>query len=125
MVYYYFITIGANRLGANSLLDIVVFGKMASITARNLVEPNTPHPQYSKNLGEETIQKIDRLRYSKGDLPTATIRNQLQRTMQNHAAVFRIEKTMQEGITKVYDALSMFNHVGISDRVIIYITFSH
>ena len=108
---------GANRLGANSLLDIVVFGKKSALTVQELVKPNSKHPEYRRELGEEAIAKIDRLRFSKGDLSTAKIRNVLQQAMQNHAAVFRIEKSLQDGIKKVYDALKMYQHIGLSDRV--------
>jgi succinate dehydrogenase (ubiquinone) flavoprotein subunit len=108
---------GANRLGANSLLDIVTFGKMAATTTKELLKPNTPHKEYSRSLGENAIAKIDRIRYSKGELPTAKVRNYLQTAMQNHAAVFRIEKSLQEGCKKVTEALDMFNNIGISDRV--------
>ena len=110
---------GANRLGANSLLDIVTFGKMAATTTKELLKPNTPHRNYSNSLGEEAIAKIDRIRHSKGDLPTAKVRQHLQVSMQNHAAVFRVEKSLQEGCKKVSEAMSMYNNIGISDRVII------
>jgi len=108
---------GANRLGANSLLDIVVFGKQAAKTVASIVKPNSPHPVYSNSLGEEVIQKIDRIRFSKGELSTAHIRNNMQRIMQNHAAVFRVEKSLQEGCQKIDVALGMYDRVGISDRV--------
>ncbi len=108
---------GANRLGANSLLDIVAFGRMSANTIKDQIKPNTPHKNYSQSLGEETIAKIDRIRFSKGDLSTAKVRTFLQNTMQNHAAVFRVEKTMREGLVKVDQALKMYNDLGISDRV--------
>jgi|LauGreDrversion4_2_1035121.scaffolds.fasta_scaffold135848_2 succinate dehydrogenase flavoprotein subunit len=108
---------GANRLGANSLLDIVAFGRMAAMTIKENVKANSPHKNYSSSLGEETISKIDRIRFSKGDLSTAKIRSFLQNTMQNHAAVFRIEKSLKEGLVKVDEALKMYNHLGITDRV--------
>jgi succinate dehydrogenase flavoprotein subunit len=108
---------GANRLGANSLLDIVAFGRMAAMTIKDNVKPNSPHKNYSASLGEETISKIDRIRFSKGDLSTAKIRTFLQNTMQNHAAVFRVEKSLKEGLVKVDEALSMYDHLGITDRV--------
>ena len=108
---------GANRLGANSLLDIVAFGRMAANTTKTLLKPNTKHQNYSKSLGEEAIAKIDKIRFSKGDLSTAKIRTYLQNAMQSHAAVFRVEKSMQEGVKKVDQALGMYEHLGITDRV--------
>ncbi len=110
---------GANRLGANSLLDIVVFGKMSALTIKDLVKPNSPHPNYSSELGTNAIEKIDKIRYSKGNLSAAKIRSNLQKAMQNHAAVFRIEKSMQDGVRKVSETLNMYNDIGITDRVII------
>jgi succinate dehydrogenase (ubiquinone) flavoprotein subunit len=108
---------GANRLGANSLLDIVAFGRMAANTTKEILKPNTPHKNYSKDLGQEAIAKVDKIRFSTGKYPTSKVRNFLQSAMQNHAAVFRIEKSMREGIKKVDEALKMYNEVGISDRV--------
>ena len=108
---------GANRLGANSLLDIVAFGRMAANTTKELLKPNTKHKNYSKDLGQEAIARVDRLRYSKGKYNTAKVRTFLQTAMQNHAAVFRVEKSMKEGIIKVDQALQMFNEIGITDRV--------
>jgi len=108
---------GANRLGANSLLDIVAFGRMAAMTTKELLKPNTPHKSYSKELGQEAISKVDKIRYSKGKYPTSKVRSYLQNSMQNHAAVFRIEKSMRDGIKKVDEALKMYNEVGITDRV--------
>ena len=114
---------GANRLGANSLLDIVVFGKMSSLTIKDLVKPNSPHPNYSAELGRNAIEKVDKIRYSKGELSAAKIRTTLQKAMQSHAAVFRIEDSMQKGVEKVNEAMSMYSHLGITDRVIIYFLF--
>jgi succinate dehydrogenase (ubiquinone) flavoprotein subunit len=111
---------GANRLGANSLLDIVTFGKMAATTTNELLKPNTPHKEYSRSLGENAIAKIDKIRFSKGSLSTAKVRNYLQTSMQNHAAVFRIEKSLQEGCKKVKEAMQMYNDIGITDRVKLY-----
>jgi succinate dehydrogenase (ubiquinone) flavoprotein subunit len=113
---------GANRLGANSLLDIVAFGRMAANTAKEIMKPNTPHQNYSKSLGEDAIAKIDKIRYSKGELSTAKIRTYLQNIMQNHAAVFRIEKSLQEGCRKVDEALKMYHSLGITDRGLVWNT---
>lgn len=108
---------GANRLGANSLLDIVAFGRMAANTTKEILKPNTPHKNYSKELGQEAISKVDKIRFSKGKYPTSKVRTFLQSAMQNHAAVFRVENSMREGIKKVDEALKMYNEVGITDRV--------
>jgi succinate dehydrogenase (ubiquinone) flavoprotein subunit len=107
---------GANRLGANSLLDIVVFGKQAAKTCGSLVKANSPHPKYSDELGRNAIEKVDKIRYSKGNIGASKIRTNLQKAMQTHAAVFRVEKSMQDGVKKVDAAMDMYADLGISDR---------
>ena len=87
------------------------------MTACELVKPNSPHPNYSASLGEEAIQKLDKLRFSSGPLSTAYIRANLQKSMQVNAGVFRIEKTLKDGCNKIDESLEMFNKVGIKDRV--------
>ena len=88
---------GANRLGANSLLDLVVFGRAAAMKAKELIKHDEPHQDLPKNAGEEAIARFDRLRYSTGKFRPAQIRGEMQRAMQTHAAVFRIEKSLQQG----------------------------
>lgn len=90
---------GANRLGANSLLDLVVFGRAAAITAAELTKPGEKQPELKKDAGFESIQKLDAIRFSKGQYKTSEIRLRMQKTMQSHAAVFRIEKSLQDGKT--------------------------
>lgn len=80
---------GANRLGANSLLDLVIFGRRAAHTTEELYKPGQKVKDLTKDAGEESIAKLDKIRYSKGPYPTAKIRLSLQKTMQKHAAVFR------------------------------------
>jgi len=80
---------GANRLGANSLLDLVIFGRAAADTTSKTFKPGQAQKELPANAGEETIANLDKIRYSKGPMSTAQIRGQLQRTMQRHAAVFR------------------------------------
>jgi succinate dehydrogenase (ubiquinone) flavoprotein subunit len=82
---------GANRLGANSLLDLVIFGRKAAETATELSTPGATHKPLSADAGEETIARLDRLRYANGEHSTAKIRGQLQKVMQRNAAVFRRE----------------------------------
>lgn len=81
---------GANRLGANSLLDLVVFGRRAAITTIEEYKPGQKQPELKAGAGEESIAKLDKLRYSKGTYPIATLRKDMQKVMQRHAAVFRI-----------------------------------
>lgn len=99
---------GANRLGANSLLDLVVFGRAASYTVKELMKPGEKQPDLPKDAGLKSIEKVDRLRFSKGSLRTSQIRLKMQKTMQSHAAVFRIEKTLKEGSSLFHEAF--FNY---------------
>merc|ERR1712151_553211 len=113
---------GANRLGANSLLDIVVFGRAASLTIAEEFKPGELQPDLPKNAGLESVERLDKFRHSNGDLPTAKIRLDMQRAMQKHAAVFRVEDTLQEGVSKmksIYDSLA---HVGTKDRSLVWNT---
>eukprot|EP01055_Gregarina_sp_Pseudo9_P001935 Gregarina_sp_Pseudo_9__1934@NODE_232_length_3489_cov_74_939710_g216_i0_p1_GENE_NODE_232_length_3489_cov_74_939710_g216_i0NODE_232_length_3489_cov_74_939710_g216_i0_p1_ORF_typecomplete_len649_score137_59FAD_binding_2/PF00890_24/4_3e107FAD_binding_2/PF00890_24/5_3e02Succ_DH_flav_C/PF02910_20/9_8e37DAO/PF01266_24/3e06DAO/PF01266_24/2_5e03Pyr_redox_2/PF07992_14/8_9e05Pyr_redox_2/PF07992_14/3_7e02GIDA/PF01134_22/0_00039HI0933_like/PF03486_14/0_098HI0933_like/PF03486_14/1_5e03GMC_oxred_N/PF00732_19/0_ len=107
---------GANRLGANSLLDIVVFGRQTSETIKKLCKPHAPLPPLPKGAGEESVARLDWLRHSKGDVPTAVLRAQMQRTMQQHAAVFRDQPTLDAGVTQMKKILREFRNIGIVDR---------
>lgn len=113
---------GANRLGANSLLDIVVFGKQSANTIKELLKPNTPHKTRPKEIGEEAIKKIDDIRYSKGKLSTSEIRNEMQDNMQRNAAVYRVDKTLNEGVSKMKEAKKMYKDIGIKDRSLVWNT---
>jgi len=88
---------GANRLGANSLLDLVVFGRAAAHTIRDDLKPGQPHPRLKQSDGLGTIEHLDQKRYGTGNRRAADIRLDLQKNMQNNVAVFRVEETMQEG----------------------------
>jgi len=80
---------GANRLGANSLLDLVVFGRRAAQTVGELYTPGETQRDLPAGAGEETIENLNRIRHSNGEHTVASIRTKLQKTMQRHAAVFR------------------------------------
>jgi succinate dehydrogenase / fumarate reductase flavoprotein subunit len=113
---------GANRLGSNSLLDLVVFGRAAAIRAAEVVKPGARLRELPKDAGEATLDRLDRLRHAKGDTPTAAIRAKMQSTMQNDAAVFRTQETLAEGCTKMADVFDSFSDVGVSDRSMIWNT---
>lgn len=111
---------GANRLGSNSLLDLVVFGRAAAIRAAETIKPDTPHKPLAGDYLDKTLNRLDAVRHAKGSTQTAEIRDNMQQTMQTKAAVFRTEKTLQEGvdgIKKVYDAN---NDLGIKDKGMIW-----
>ncbi len=107
---------GANRLGSNSLLDIVVFGRAAAIRCAELIQPNSSHGALPQASVDKIVARFDGLRNAKGENPTASLRMRMQRTMQNHAAVFRTGESMAEGIKLLEDVYAGFEHVGVSDR---------
>jgi len=89
---------GANRLGANSLLDLVIFGRASALRTQELYKPGQSQPDLPKNAGEDSIARFDKIRNNHGKLRTSEVRIAMQKTMQKHAAVFRIQKTLEEGI---------------------------
>ncbi|MDE3015408.1 MAG: succinate dehydrogenase flavoprotein subunit [Pseudomonadota bacterium] len=109
---------GANRLGSNSLLDLVVFGRAAAIRAAETIKPHTPHkPPVSV---DKALSRFDGIRQSSGAQPTSHIRRAMQRCMQNHAAVFREDKVLSEGTQQMQDIWKNFGQLGISDRSLIW-----
>jgi succinate dehydrogenase / fumarate reductase flavoprotein subunit len=111
---------GANRLGSNSLLDLVVFGRAAAIRAAEVVKPNSPHKEFDKNVGEEAIARLDKIRNADGKLATADIRLKMQKCMQLHAAVFRTEDSLQKGVDKMHEIFNSFDDLKIEDRGLIW-----
>ena len=113
---------GANRLGSNSLLDLIVFGRSAAIRAAELIKPNSPHKALAKNACDSAIARFDKFRHADGNLATAQIRLNMQKTMQSKAAVFRTQKTMDEGITMMKDVMQTMSDVKVADRSLIWNT---
>ncbi|MDP4725514.1 MAG: succinate dehydrogenase flavoprotein subunit [Pseudomonadota bacterium] len=113
---------GANRLGTNSLLDLIVFGRAAALRAKELIAPNTPHAPLPINAGESTLNWFDKLRHANGAIKTAEIRLKLQETMQRHCAVFRKDKILTEGIKQVENIGHMVSDVQVNDRSLIWNT---
>lgn len=111
---------GANRLGSNSLLDLVVFGRAAALRAKQTVKPNQPHKVLPASAGEESIARLDKIRHSKGSKPTAKIRAEMQDIMQEHAAVFREEQSLQEGLDKIEKNYQSYDEIAITDRGMIW-----
>lgn len=111
---------GANRLGANSLLDLVIFGKAAVHTTKETYKPGQAQPDLPADAGEASIARLDKLRYSDGPIPTSKIRLNMQKTMQKHAAVFRVQGLLEEGCHKMTDICDTFKDIGISDRGLIW-----
>jgi succinate dehydrogenase / fumarate reductase flavoprotein subunit len=113
---------GANRLGSNSLLDLVVFGRAAAKHCAETMQPGARHKPLGADAGENSVERIDRLRNAKGSRSTADIRLEMQRIMQNHAAVFRTGETLNEGVEKLRDTFASFADVRVSDRSLIWNT---
>jgi succinate dehydrogenase (ubiquinone) flavoprotein subunit len=111
---------GANRLGANSLLDIVVFGRAAAHHIKENLTPGKPHKAIPEDAGIQSIEFLDKLRLSEGSEPTAKIRLDMQKAMQSDAAVFRTQKTLDEGVQKMRSIYKSFDNVGIKDRSMIW-----
>lgn len=111
---------GANRLGTNSLLDLIVFGRAAAYRAKEIIgKESTVKPLKPKD-GEETIAKFDRLRNAKGSLKTSEIRLNLQTAMQNHCAVFRTKEHLEEGIKKVKEVAASYADIQLNDHSLIW-----
>ena len=113
---------GANRLGSNSLIDLVVFGRAAAERCGELIDRDDRAAPLRKDAGEESVEKIDRLRHADGEHPTAQIRRRMQRVMQEHAAVFRTGETLQEGIEKLKPVFDSFQDVSVADRSLVWNT---
>src|SRR6201993_408432 len=113
---------GANRLGCNSLLDIVVFGRAAAHRAAELVRPGTPQKPMSNGAGDEAVARLDAVRQSRGPRKTAEIRLDMQRVMQTNCAVFRTAQVLREGVSRIDVVAGSFGELGISDRSMIWNT---
>jgi succinate dehydrogenase / fumarate reductase flavoprotein subunit len=111
---------GANRLGSNSLLDLVVFGRAAANRCSEKVKPHTPHPDLPASVLDAALARFDGLRHAKGGTPTAKLRGDMQRTMQRDAAVFRTGETLKEGCAKISRVHDQFADVGVSDRSLVW-----
>jgi len=113
---------GANRLGSNSLLDLIVFGRAAANRAAETIKPGAAHAALPADAADAALVRLDRLRNANGDSPTAAIRRNMQRVMQSNAAVFRTGETLREGIDKLAIVYSSFDEVRVSDRSLIWNT---
>jgi succinate dehydrogenase / fumarate reductase flavoprotein subunit len=111
---------GANRLGTNSLLDIVVFGRAAALRAVEVVDKNKIIKEANANTGEAAIARLDRLRHAKGSQKTADIRLNMQRIMQNNAAVFRTSEVLKEGIELIDKSAESLKDLNVSDTSLIW-----
>ncbi len=113
---------GANRLGSNSLLDIVVFGRAAALRAKELVTPGTPHKKLDDDITARLIDRLDKVRNSNGSTGAAQIRDRMQRCMQNRAAVFRTGETMAAGVEELNAIVAEWDDIGVTDKGMIWNT---
>jgi len=113
---------GANRLGSNSLLDLVVFGRAAAHHCESTMTPGARHAPLPADAGENSVARLDKLRNAKGDRSTAEIRAEMQQIMQNNAAVFRTGETLDEGASLIDRTFASFDDVSVADRSLVWNT---
>jgi succinate dehydrogenase / fumarate reductase flavoprotein subunit len=111
---------GANRLGSNSLLDLVVFGRGSARHCAELLKPGEPHRPLPLDADEPALARLDRARHAKGGMPTAALRLEMQKIMQGHCAVFRTGELIQEGIDKLDQVWAQRGDIAVSDRSMIW-----
>lgn len=113
---------GANRLGSNSLIDLVVFGRATGLHLKSSLTPGAPHKALPKDAADLALARVDKSRNAKGGSPTAEIRLQMQRTMQKHAAVFRDTALLEEGVVEMQKVNQRLADVRVTDRSLIWNT---
>ncbi len=111
---------GANRLGSNSLLDLVVFGRAAAIRAAELVAPHSNHRPLRDDAGDEAIDRLDRVRHGKQDVQTADLRLEMQQAMQRNVAVFRTQDTLEKAVDEISVAWDKKAGLGVTDKSMIW-----
>ena len=111
---------GANRLGSNSLLDLVVFGRAVANRCAETIKPGAAHKSLPASACDQSLANLDKLRHASGGTPTAQIRDAMQHTMQNDAAVFRTGATLKHGVEAILDVVKSFADVRVSDRSLIW-----
>jgi succinate dehydrogenase / fumarate reductase flavoprotein subunit len=111
---------GANRLGSNSLIDLVVFGRAAAIRAGKIVNPDSAVPKPNPASVQAALDRFDNTRYAKGNTPTAELRMEMQQTMQKDAAVFREDKTLQAGKVAMDEIAGKWSDIQVTDRSLVW-----
>ncbi|WP_232518517.1 succinate dehydrogenase flavoprotein subunit [Lysobacter enzymogenes] len=111
---------GANRLGSNSLLDLVVFGRAVANRCAETITPDGKQAPLAADACDVALARLDKLRNASGSTPTAVIRDKMQRTMQADAAVFRTSQTLAEGVAKMRDIHASFADVKVTDRSMVW-----
>ncbi len=113
---------GANRLGSNSLIDLVVFGRATAHRVGATIKPFTAHAPLPKDSADFALGRLDGYRFSKGGSPTSTVRAAMQKTMQANAGVFRTSEVLDEGVRKIDAVYQRMADIGIADRCLVFNT---
>ena len=113
---------GANRLGSNSLIDLVVFGRAAAKRAAELIKPGMPHEEVSQSETDKCLDRFDKLRSSNGGTKTSELRLKMQKIMQSKCAVFRTEKTLKEGVDEIRKPLEGMQDLSVKDKSLVFNT---
>jgi succinate dehydrogenase / fumarate reductase flavoprotein subunit len=111
---------GANRLGSNSLLDLVVFGRAAAVHCAEVVKPGEKHRPLANGKADAGLDRLDRFRHAEGATPTAALRIEMQKIMQSNCAVFRTGEVLKEGVDLMHDAWSKRADLKVSDRSLVW-----
>jgi len=111
---------GANRLGSNSLLDLVVFGRAAALRAKEKLKSGTPHKKLSSDCTDWIIDRFNKMRFASGGLKVAKIRREMQNTMQKYASVFRVAEVLEEGKKVIKKVAKMMSDISLEDRSMIW-----
>jgi succinate dehydrogenase / fumarate reductase flavoprotein subunit len=111
---------GANRLGSNSLIDLVVFGRAAAARCAEIVRPGESHPDLPKDSAERALARLDKFRHAAGTTPTAQLRLKMQKVMQNNCAVFRTAEILEEGEKLIHEVYGGVADINVTDRSLIW-----
>ncbi|WP_374699473.1 succinate dehydrogenase flavoprotein subunit [Wolbachia endosymbiont (group A) of Limnophora tigrina] len=111
---------GANRLGSNSLLDLVVFGRAAALRAKEKLKPDTPHKKLHSDCTDLIVDRFNKMRFASGEFKVAKIRSEMQHTMQKYASVFRVAEVLEEGKKAIKEVAKMMPNIAVEDRSMIW-----
>ncbi|TNK93520.1 succinate dehydrogenase flavoprotein subunit [Wolbachia endosymbiont of Leptopilina clavipes] len=106
---------GANRLGSNSLLDLVVFGRAAALRAKEKLKPDTPHKKLHSDCTDLIVDRFNKMRFASGEFKVAKIRSEMQHTMQKYASVFRVAEVLEEGKKAIKEVAKMMPNIAVED----------
>jgi succinate dehydrogenase / fumarate reductase flavoprotein subunit len=111
---------GANRLGSNSLIDLVVFGRAAALRCAEILRPGDSHPDLPKDSADRALARLDKFRHASGKTPTAQLRLRMQKVMQNNCAVFRTAEVLEEGHKLIHEVYAGVADIRVTDRSLIW-----